>query len=65
MRAVTALGRLFLHFDRYPVEALASLCHSVRGDELDGRCAAQRACAPTPAAGVSAPEALVARDEPA
>ena len=65
MRAATAVGRTALHFDRYPVEALASLCHSVRGDELDGRCAVQRACATTPAAGVSAPATLVARDETA
>ena len=43
MRVLTAAGRLFAQFGRYPVEALASLCHSVKGDERDGRCAAQRA----------------------
>ena len=55
MRAMMAVGRVVVQFGRYPVEALASLCHSVRGDELDDRCAAQRACAPAAAAGVSAP----------
>ena len=47
MREMTAMGRLVLQLDRYPAEALASLCHSVRGgDESDDRCAAQRASVP-------------------
>ena len=37
MRALAAVGRLYLQLRRYPAEALESLCHSVRADELDGR----------------------------
>ena len=41
MRVVTAMGRVHVQLNRYSAEALTSLCHTVRKDEQDGRCAAQ------------------------
>ena len=46
MRALTALGRSNARLNRHSVEALALLCDTVREDELDERCAAQRASVP-------------------
>ena len=37
LRAVGAAGVLLTQLNRYPAEALESLCHTVRGDELDAR----------------------------
>ena len=42
MPALVALSRLIAQLQRYPAEALAALCHSVREDELDARRATQR-----------------------
>ena len=36
-RVAGVASRLYLKLDRYPAEALESMCHSVRGDEVDGR----------------------------
>ena len=44
MSALVAYSRLIPQLQRYPAEALASLCHSVREDELDARRATQRIC---------------------
>ena len=50
MRALGVVGLVKSQLQRYPVEALESICHSVRGDELDARRAPH---APHPAAGVA------------
>ena len=50
MPAVVAFSRLIAQLQRYPAEALASLCHSVREDELDARCATQCNCSAASAA---------------
>ena len=52
MRALGAVGPVFLQLGRYPPEALEPLCHSVQGDALDARRAAAPR-APPPHARVS------------
>ena len=37
MRAMGVVGLVQSQLQRYPVEALETLCHAVRGDELDAR----------------------------